>query len=183
MNWMDKYKPLVREEAKYLERDKDLVSLSTGDDRGKFDEIVEWLLDRCTPPFITTRVRDHFTYLCFFPANVLDDNLRASGLCFPGTLLSKSSKLRFLTVDQSTRAFTSDKNIHLYNPDRVQRLPRVAITIIVVMLLLIPIIVLYHLHTDRQKFLTIIFSTVIFAALLALTTKAKKAEIFAATAA
>lgn len=55
---MERYKPLVREEARYLDYNKDLVSLSIRDDRGKFDEMVEWLLDRIFPSWITTWVRN-----------------------------------------------------------------------------------------------------------------------------
>jgi hypothetical protein len=58
---MERYKPLVREEARYLDYNKDLVSLSIKDDRGKFDEMIEWLLDRSIPTWITTWVRNFLT--------------------------------------------------------------------------------------------------------------------------
>jgi hypothetical protein len=47
--WMDGNKPLVKRESEYLERDADLVSLAIGDDRGKFDDIVEWVFNRYLP--------------------------------------------------------------------------------------------------------------------------------------
>jgi len=58
---MDRYKPLVIEETRYLDHEKDLVSLSSRDDRAKFDEIVEWLLDRIIPYCVSKKVRNYVT--------------------------------------------------------------------------------------------------------------------------
>jgi hypothetical protein len=78
---------------------------------------------------------------------------------------------------------TSDQNVHIYKPGRLRMLSRVAITLIVVALLLVPMLVLYNVHTGLGRFLTIIFSILGFTLIVCLTTKAKKVEIFAATAA
>lgn len=49
INWMDGNKPLVKRESEYLEYDVDLVSLAIGNDRGKFDDIVEWVFNKYLP--------------------------------------------------------------------------------------------------------------------------------------
>ena len=78
---------------------------------------------------------------------------------------------------------TSDENVHLYKPGRLRMLSRIAITLIVVALLLVPMLILYNVSTSLQRFLTIIFSVLGFALIVCLTTRAKKVEIIAATAA
>lgn len=60
-NWMDRYKPLVLEETRYLDYENDLVSLSRRSDCGWFDEIIEWLLDKVVPYRLSSKVRDHIT--------------------------------------------------------------------------------------------------------------------------
>lgn len=58
-NWMDRYKPLVIEETRYLDYEKDLVSLSSKDDWGGFDETIEWLLDKIVPYYISKKVGNY----------------------------------------------------------------------------------------------------------------------------
>jgi hypothetical protein len=59
VNWMNGNKPLIQRESRFLDHAEDLVSLSTDNDRGTFDEFIEWLLDKCIPTTIGTRVWDH----------------------------------------------------------------------------------------------------------------------------
>ncbi|KAF2005156.1 hypothetical protein P154DRAFT_571370 [Amniculicola lignicola CBS 123094] len=88
-----------------------------------------------------------------------------------------------LLSSKETRVMTSDQNVHIYKPGRLRMLSRVVVTLVVVALLLVPILVLYNVHTSLRRFLTIIFSILGFAFIVCLTTKARKVEIFTATAA
>lgn len=82
-----------------------------------------------------------------------------------------------------TRARTDDVFTHLYAPHRVEQISRLIVTLAVVLLLLLPMAVLSDMPSDHARFGIIFFSTMAFAAFLATMTKARKPEIFAATAA
>jgi hypothetical protein len=57
------------------------------------------------------------------------------------------------------------------------------VTAIAALLLLIPIIVLFYLHTDSGRLIAVALFTIAFSSSLSLLTRAKTSEIFAATAA
>lgn len=82
-----------------------------------------------------------------------------------------------------TRARTDDVFTHLYEPHRVEQISRLIVTLTVVLLLLLPMAVLSDMPSDHARFGMILLSTMAFAAVLSIMTKARKAEIFAATAA
>ncbi|MCJ1424271.1 hypothetical protein MMC29_002158 [Sticta canariensis] len=82
-----------------------------------------------------------------------------------------------------TRARTDDVHTHLYEPHRVEQISRLIVTLTVVLLLSLPMAVLSDIPSDHARFGIILLSTMAFAAVLSITTTARKAEIFAATAA
>jgi predicted ABC-type exoprotein transport system permease subunit len=57
------------------------------------------------------------------------------------------------------------------------------VILLIVSLLMLPMGICYLQHTDRARFITIFISVLLFAAVLALVTPSKKAEVFGATAA
>jgi hypothetical protein len=81
---------------------------------------------------------------------------------------------------------TDNRFIHYYDRNRISTLVRLIITITAAVILIIPVFVLFGTSkttSGMTKVLIIFLFTLAFAAALAVSTQAKKHEIFAATAA
>ena len=82
--------------------------------------------------------------------------------------------------------------LELLSADRLDIMLRVILTILAVVLLLVPVVILYHiqplnpsqLKEQSKKQISIVFAfTLTFSALVSICTRAKRQEVFAATAA
>jgi branched-subunit amino acid transport protein AzlD len=93
----------------------------------------------------------------------------------------------FRTEDQTRK--TSDEKVHYYAPSRVSKLVNLMITSVIFVLLAAPVLGMYHLSTLKTSKAmlaaigVLMIFTILFAAAMSLLTKARRHELFAATAA
>ncbi|KAI4249155.1 MAG: hypothetical protein L6R40_000613 [Gallowayella cf. fulva] len=91
---------------------------------------------------------------------------------------------RFILISAEERKKTEDKYVQLYSPYRVDVLARLILTIVAVVLLMVPTAVLFLVQEHGiLKIMLIMIFTMLFSAALSVFTKAKRHEMFAATAA
>ncbi|GIJ90560.1 hypothetical protein Asppvi_009517 [Aspergillus pseudoviridinutans] len=103
---------------------------------------------------------------------------------FLETIVSKLSTIVIRVKWLNREEQRWDESQVLYaSDDRVRKAMQVATVLASSSSLLIPVIVLYFVHSPAARLLCIILFTFLFSTLLALFTRAKSSEIFAATAA
>ncbi|KAL8696950.1 MAG: hypothetical protein Q9224_002532 [Gallowayella concinna] len=91
---------------------------------------------------------------------------------------------RFILTDAENRKKTDDQYVQLYSKKRVDILARLILTIVSVVLLMAPTAVLFLVKEHAVlKIMLIMIFTLLFSAALSVFTKAKRHEMFAATAA
>ncbi|KAF2653324.1 hypothetical protein K491DRAFT_603067, partial [Lophiostoma macrostomum CBS 122681] len=89
-----------------------------------------------------------------------------------------------LFVTKRDRTSTEDNDVRLYSKQRIDMFSRVVITMLAVILLMAPVIALFSTSEKGWlKILIIFLFTMAFSMALSLCTKAKRQEVFAATAA
>ncbi|KAI9881094.1 MAG: hypothetical protein M1830_008252 [Pleopsidium flavum] len=94
----------------------------------------------------------------------------------------KLSRLLFTSPTQ--RRKTDDAYVHLYSKERIDILVRLVITLLAVSLLMAPVVVLFSVQENGNiKIAVILLFTFFFSVALSVFTKAKRHEVFAATAA
>lgn len=95
---------------------------------------------------------------------------------------TNSSKRLF--ISKRDRSSTSNKLVRLYSKKRIDVFSRLIITFLAVVLLMAPVIALFCTKEKGHiKILIIFLFTMAFSVALSLCTKAKRHEVFAATAA
>ncbi|KAK4983221.1 hypothetical protein LTR66_008916 [Elasticomyces elasticus] len=91
---------------------------------------------------------------------------------------------RLLFSSPAQRSSTADPLVYLYSKKRIDTLVRLLITMLAVALLMAPVIVLFRAkESDAIKIVVILLFTLFFSVALSIFTKAKRQEVFAATAA
>lgn len=96
---------------------------------------------------------------------------------------------RKLFTTPELREKTTDKDVYYFSPSRVERLVGLIITLIIFVLLVLPVVAMYHLTSIGNRNSTIdavglmVVFTLLFSAAMSLLTKAKRHELFAASAA
>ncbi|KAF8543351.1 hypothetical protein BDD12DRAFT_234760 [Trichophaea hybrida] len=78
---------------------------------------------------------------------------------------------------------TDDENIMLFSNSRIETLARCLTAFLATIILSLPVVLLYFFNQPLVKLLIILVSTFIFSLAIAVLTRARKAEVFAATAA
>ncbi|KAL8722798.1 MAG: hypothetical protein Q9181_007415 [Wetmoreana brouardii] len=159
-NWVEGEKPLCREENKFIWNSalppEDGISVNT--------------LMQHKDDFIALAEKQEGGWF----DGVLEDML---GI-FPRSITRK------ILTSAEERKKTDDKYIRLYSPHRVDVLARLILTVVSVVLLVAPTAVLFLVPEHGWfKILLIMIFTLLFSAALSLFTKAKRHEMFAATAA
>lgn len=92
--------------------------------------------------------------------------------------------LQFLLSSPEERKKTDDEYVQLYSKYRVDVLARLILTVVAVVLLMVPTAVLFLVQEHGiLKIMLIMIFTMLFSAALSVFTKAKRHEMFAATAA
>lgn len=97
--------------------------------------------------------------------------------------------IRWLFCTEEQKRKTSDKKIYYYSPSRVSKLVNLVITAVIFLLLAAPVLSMYRLSTIKTTecmFAAIgilMVFTLLFAAAMSLLTKARRHELFAASAA
>ncbi|UPX20962.1 uncharacterized protein EKO05_0011169 [Ascochyta rabiei] len=87
------------------------------------------------------------------------------------------------------RAKTKDPKMRYYSPERIERLVGILITLIIFILLVLPVVAMYKLTSVGNRNSTIdavgllVVFTLLFSAAMSMLTKAKRHELFAASAA
>lgn len=95
-----------------------------------------------------------------------------------------SATAQAIFTSSEQRKKSDDAYVHLYSKERIDILVRVMLTIVTVLLLLIPTALLFLVpESNKTKIVTILVFTLLFSAALMIFTKAKRHEIFGATAA
>lgn len=164
-NWISNVGPLVGEEQEYILWKEDVVTLRHGREWASFDGLVEQLLHKIDCRLIRVRIspsRDAQKYL---------------------------QRRQWLFCTDDLRRKTSDENVYYFSPSRVSKLVNLMITGVIFILLAAPVLSMYrlsHMNSTRLMFAAIgvlMIFTLIFAAAMSLLTKAKRHELFAASAA
>ena len=89
-----------------------------------------------------------------------------------------------LFISKRDRTSTDNKNVRLYSKHRIDTFSRLVITILAVILLMAPVVALFGMEKNGyMKILVIFLFTMAFSMALSLCTRAKRHEVFAATAA
>ncbi|KAL1637733.1 hypothetical protein SLS58_009160 [Diplodia intermedia] len=162
------YSDIDSEQDGWVQHKEDIVTLRPGREHAWLDMVLEKLLQTFRPKFIRT----------IFCSQVRDLNpLRIA--------------LKWTNGNQETRMKTNGPLIHLYTRSRIEALAAAVITVTILILLVIPTYVLYHLTSDvtqgsRTSALSIgvlLIFTLAFSAVLSLFTRARRHEILAAAAA
>ena len=95
---------------------------------------------------------------------------------------NRFTRLLFSTREQ--RHTTDNALVHLYSKERIGILVRLVICCLAVVTLMAPVVILLLVNsTSSIKILVIVLSTMFFAIVLSVFTKARRHEVFAATAA
>lgn len=98
--------------------------------------------------------------------------------------LSDLAKTQAIFTSSEQRKKSDDAYVHLYSKERIDILVRAMLTLVTVLLLLIPTALLFLVpETNKTRIVTILVFTLLFSAALMIFTKAKRHEIFGATAA
>jgi len=153
--WFMNNEPTVYEEFSYLRRREDMVTLRNGRESAGFEGLIERLLSGT-------------------------DHLLQKANC---------NVIRDLFMTAELREKTDDPDIRYYAPARVDTLVGLVITMVIFVLLLIPVFsmfILTEFGTKASAFEAIailLLFTLLFAFAMSLLTKAKRHELFAASAA
>jgi hypothetical protein len=164
-NWFHNVSPLVDEEQEYILWKEDIVTLRHGREWANFDGIVEELLHK-----VDCRLIRVSCWLSIFMLSLL-------------TIY----QWVFCTSDQKRK--TSDEKVYYFSPSRVSRLVNLVLTGVIFLLLVAPVVSMYRLSTiktNEAMFAAIgvlMIFTLLFAAAMSLLTKARRHELFAASAA
>lgn len=100
-----------------------------------------------------------------------------------------SHSAQFIFCTPELRDKTSDENIHYYSASRVGKFVGLLITIVIFILLILPVVAMYRLTSFGRVASTfdavgvLIVFTLLFSAAMSLLTKARRHELFAASAA
>lgn len=173
--WIDNEKPLCREETKFVK----VGLLSKPREIG--DRQPPNMLHRFLGLSIDMSIQHHDDFIALAEKQeggwfdgVLEDTLSM----FP------RSVTRFILSTAEERRKTDDEYVQLYSKKRVDLLVRLILTIFTVALLMAPTAVLFLVPEHAVvKLVVIVVFTMLFSAALGVFTKAKRHEMFAATAA
>ena len=162
---------MTREERGFLKHGEDFVALADGQEGGWFDGFVEDCLGLL--PFRLAQVNS-FLNLTF----LLNPSHRAL------FRMSFSDIVQKLLSGPSQRKKSDDAYVHLYSKYRIDVLVRLILTVIAVILLMAPTALLFLIPGHpRLKIILIMIFTLLFSVAMGVFTKAKRHEMFAATAA
>lgn len=145
----------------------DIIALAEKQEGGWFDGVLEDTLSIFPRPF--TRASSS-------PSPATPVFLRA-----PPT---NTLRPQFILSSSEERKKTDDEYVQLYSKYRVDVLARLILTVVAVVLLMVPTAVLFLVPEHGiLKIMLIMIFTMLFSAALSVFTKAKRHEMFAATAA
>ena len=108
---------------------------------------------------------------------------------FDGFVEDTLSKLpcrftRLIFTSPEQRAMSDDDHVHLYSKDRINILVRLAICLLAVVLLMSPVALMLLVPTlNPVKLAIIVLFTLVFSVILSICTRAKRHEVYGATAA
>ena len=111
----------------------------------------------------------------------------------PPYLIMSSNTIQAIFRTREQRVKTGDQtSLSLISPERLDILLRVVLTILAVLIMLVPILILFELQPSdpsqtkpraRYQLLTVFVFTLVFSASCSIFTKARRQEVFGATAA
>lgn len=165
-NYMHNDSPLCANEEKFIEYEQDFVALVDPQEGGSFDAFLEdW-------------------FIPFLPRRVARVSLTRAKSCQWVRSGNANAHMQAMFSDAAQRISTSDKHVKLYSKLRIDTFARILITIMAVALLMAPVVVLFsNEESGTVKIVVILAFTLGFSAALSVFTKAKRHEVFAATAA
>jgi hypothetical protein len=170
--WFYNGTPLSYErEEEFVKRKEDLITLRHGREWAGFDGWMEECIRKL--PYRLTRVSTQITVM-----------LRCIG-----QMSSRLTLKQWLFTTPELRDKTKDKHIYYFSPSRIEKLVGLIITLIIFILLVLPVVAMYKLTSvgDRNSTFDaigiLVVFTMLFCAAMSLLTKAKRHELFAASAA
>lgn len=156
-------KPVSRDEMQFIQHPGDFVALADSQEGGWFDAFIEDCLAKV--PKDLARVRFFYLLLPII-ADIFTEAIQK--------IFSGPEEL----------AKSDDAYVHLYSRYRIDILVRMILTIITVVLLVVPTTILYEVSGQAGlRIGLIMLFTLLFSMALGVLTKAKRHEMFAATAA
>lgn len=164
--WYYRRSPLVDRESKWIKLREDLVTLRQGREWAGFDGWIE-------------------SWIKHLPFG-LEVSMTTESLARTRALLIFAQ--RYFTTEALTKK-PDDDLMRYYDPARVEKLVGVFITLIIFILLIMPVVAMYKLTSIGNRDSTIdavgllVVFTLLFSAAMSLLTKAKRHELFAASAA
>ncbi|KAF2839380.1 hypothetical protein M501DRAFT_974670 [Patellaria atrata CBS 101060] len=158
-NWICKNKPLIERDQEFVKRREDVLSLHSGREWSGFDGAIESLLLKLDCKLI--RVSD-----------------------------PPPPNLQWMFITPELRNKTMDDSVHYYSRSRVDIFVGLIITIIIFILLILPVVAMYRLtamstspNSTFNAIGVLVVFTLLFSAAMSLLTKARRHELFAASAA
>ncbi|KAF2186441.1 hypothetical protein K469DRAFT_706409 [Zopfia rhizophila CBS 207.26] len=161
--YINNRKPLVEEEATWIQHKEDIVTLRTGREHAWLDDVVEGFLKIC--------------------------HCRLIDMLFRSKETRKKTEIDS-EIMPARPPKDEDKYEIYYTPSRIAKLTDGILTILVLILLVLPIYLLYHMVHDigtKKAYVIcigmLLIFTLAFSSVLSLFTKARRHEILAAAAA
>ncbi|MCJ1393265.1 hypothetical protein MMC18_006137 [Xylographa bjoerkii] len=184
---LDDIRKLLEEYDDFLAKARDVVSFQRPSDRD-YSSVKDWMSRR------SLLVKKEKAFIRH-KEDVLTLNSGREWCGFDGfvedLLLKFDCRLiRWIFVAPELREKTVDKAMHYYTRSRVDKLIGILITIMIFILLVLPVIAMYQLTTFGAKPQStfsavgvLVVFTLLFSAAMSLLTKARRHELFAASAA
>jgi hypothetical protein len=191
--YLDNRQALGEKEKTWIQHKEDIITLRTGRDGGWLDDMVEGFLKLCHCSLIDWVFRSkvsfkHHTVICTTTRIMIC--LRSIWLTIPQETRKKTEIDGSNIIMPGLPPKDEDKYELYYTPSRIAKLSNTILMFLVLVLLVLPIYLLYHMVHDigtHQAYLmcigTLLVFTLAFSSILSLFTRAKRHEILAAAAA
>jgi hypothetical protein len=164
--WFYNVEPLVEKESEFIYRKEDIISLRSGREWSTFDGWIESTLRK---------------FDCAL--------LRVSQL-LQRPFERPTNHIQKLFCSHELRQKTQDQDIYYYSSHRVELFVGLIMTFIIFVLLVLPVVAMYRLtsfgqgsHGTFNAIGVLVIFTLLFCAAMSMLTKAKRHELFAASAA
>jgi hypothetical protein len=167
--WMFNHrKEMVEKDSSFIRAREDIITFRQGREWSSFDGFVESTLMR----FDCSLIRVSTLFISTHSAE----------------LYANLSLIQKIFCTQELRDKTTDKFMFYYSSSRIEIMVGLLMMVIVLVLLAIPVVVMYHLTNMDERnetfdaIVVLIVFTLLFSAAMSLLTKARRHELFAATA-
>ena len=187
-NLIENTQSLVGDESDWVREGSDLAALDRGPEYSWLNTFTEDLISKISWKATLVSVRPSAQGLSAYLCTSLPHS--ATTTPFMPSVSDSSQQYLFRTKEQRTKS--GNENVRLTSRDRFDILVRIVLTFVAAVLLIVPVAVLFKLQpTSRADFprktnyqlLTVFFFTMLFSTSCSVFTRARRQEVFGATAA